>query len=603
MDNNVGKITLATEVNTKGVDEGLVDIERKVTAKGFADKFSRMFNGLFSKIGSGVSKATSSILKGLSSIFSSIGGITSLIASISLVGIIGMVLLAANYSETAKGQLEEIATIVMNLADTLANLILPIAEAIVDIIYEAVKWIADILNDWFGIDLFAKRTDKSLKSSVKSAKALRKQLLGFDEMNILNKDGTIGGIGSGGSSGGSSGGQPKSSETTTKNKVMNTLAGIGEGVIDTIGTKLLLLGGGGGYILWSLLFGEKNGPTRTQKAVTKFLRNVNSQLLGAKAKYKDGLVEVKTINGDLLHYTEDEFSSLMNELGYTTDKKTGEIKKIVLTTNVDIEKSLKENANNIEDNWLGVGFNIKKEFNGDNKNSVKGSLTNAFWEIQNSGNATSGETKKSWVQSGNDIINKFTGNNGVQGIINAGLKGIEVVSKTSSKQSADNIKEQYGGLPSWVENNVFVKLLREFGVLGSDTGQTFGKGLKDAVNKVIDKIETTINSVFTTATNMFKKFGISVPVPKVKLPRLAKGGIINQPGRGVNYGIANIGERGREGVIPLDNQSAMNTLANEISKRLVINLTNVTEIDGRELARITTQVMNDMQFESNGGVM
>jgi hypothetical protein len=188
MNNNVGTITLATEVNTKGVDEGLVDIERKVTSKGFADRFSRMFNGIFSKIGSGVSKTTSSILKGLSSILSSISGIAGIIAKLSLIGIIGMILLAANYSETAKGQLQEIATIVMNLADTLANLILPIAEAIVNVIYLAVKGIADLLNGWFGIDLFAKRTDKSLKSGVKSAKALRKQLLGFDEMNILNKD-------------------------------------------------------------------------------------------------------------------------------------------------------------------------------------------------------------------------------------------------------------------------------------------------------------------------------------------------------------------------------------------------------------------------------
>ena len=60
MDNNVGTITLGTKVDTKGVDKGLVDIERKVTGKGFMNEFSRMFSGIFSKISSGASKITSS---------------------------------------------------------------------------------------------------------------------------------------------------------------------------------------------------------------------------------------------------------------------------------------------------------------------------------------------------------------------------------------------------------------------------------------------------------------------------------------------------------------------------------------------------------------
>jgi hypothetical protein len=357
--------------------------------------------------------------------------------------------------------------------------------------------------------------------------------------------------------------------------------------------------------LWTLLFGEgNNGPTRTQKAVTKFLRNVNSQLLGAKAKYKDGLVEVKTINGDLLHYSENEFNSLMNELGYTTDKKTGEIKEIVLTTNVDIEKSLKENANNIEKSWLGAGFNIKEEFNGNNKNSVKGGLTNAFWEIQNSGDTSSGETKKSWVQTAFDIINKFTGNNGVEGAITGGLNNIENKSKTSSKQSVSNIENEYDKLPQWMKNNVFVQLLKDFGLLGEGTGQKFGDSLKKVVNKMIDKIENAINNTFTTATNTFKKFGISVPIPRVKFPRLKQGGIIfNQPGRGVSYGGANIAEHGREGAIPLDNKSAMELLGREIGKNVVIYVTTVTDLDGIELARKTAQVMNEREFASNGGVM
>ena len=86
-------------------------------------------------------------------------------------------------------------------------------------------------------------------------------------------------------------------------------------------------------------------------------------------------------------------------------------------------------------------------------------------------------------------------------------------------------------------------------------------------------------------------------------PKLARGGIINRPGRGVNYRSATIGERGREAVVPLTDSQQMSLLGQEIAKNVVINLTNVTELDGRVLARNVTQVMNDMNFASNGGVI
>ena len=52
----------------------------------------------------------------------------------------------------------------------------------------------------------------------------------------------------------------------------------------------------------------------------------------------------------------------------------------------------------------------------------------------------------------------------------------------------------------------------------------------------------------------------------IKIPRLAKGGIINLPGRGVPVGSAIGGERGQEGVIPLTDSQQMALLGEAIGK-------------------------------------
>lgn len=592
MDNNVGKITIGTEVDTKGIDKGLVDIERKVTSKGFMNKFSRIFGGVFSKVSSGASKITSSIgkglntiLKGLGSITSTIGGIAGIIAKISLIGIIGMILLAVNYSETSKAQLQEIATIVLNLADVLAKLILPVAEAIVNLIYEGVKWIAELLNGWFGIDLFAKRTDKSLKSGVKSAKALRKQLLGFDEMNILNKDGSIGGLGSGGTT--TSGG---STNPKTNASFGNTLARIGEIAQETIKKKLLLSLGPGGILL-GLLFGDVKV---SSKMTDKVLQKLKKKFLGAKATFKDGIVEVKTTTGETIKYSYSEYEKLMRELGYTTDTTTGQ---------------------------------IKESFVGANKVIVDNGIT------------ASSEFSKNWVQAGVDIAEKFTGTDGVLGEVTTSTEtsmkammgnieniikyyklpvveiSVEEDKNKNTKSALDKIEE--------IINNYNIPVVN---VDVEEDKDKNSKGLMSGIKETIKGVSTTVSIKADTLPfiNEVKKLAKASPVlfmpivdalrkvgyklakgGIITIPKLASGGVINRPGKGVPlaYGGAIGGERGREAVIPLTDSQQMSLLGREIAKNVVIQLTNVTELDGRVLARTTAQVMSDMNFASNGGAL
>ncbi len=77
-----------------------------------------------------------------------------------------------------------------------ASALEPIVKSIVNLVYKLLVYINYISKAWFGVDLFAKANENSLKSSNKEAKKLKKTLAGFDEMNVLNENGSTGAGGS-----------------------------------------------------------------------------------------------------------------------------------------------------------------------------------------------------------------------------------------------------------------------------------------------------------------------------------------------------------------------------------------------------------------------
>lgn len=78
---------------------------------------------------------------------------------------------------------------------TFASALEPVITRIVDLIWKMMSYINYIAKAWFGVDLFAKASANSMKSSAKSAKDMKKSLAGFDEANVLNDNGTTGSMG------------------------------------------------------------------------------------------------------------------------------------------------------------------------------------------------------------------------------------------------------------------------------------------------------------------------------------------------------------------------------------------------------------------------
>ena len=101
---------------------------------------------------------------------------------------------------------EKIGTDIQYIRFALASSLQPLIEGIIKLVYKLLAYINYIAKAWFGVNLFAnasakafQKVNKGVKDTNKSAKALSKTLLGFDEMNILQKDGStsIGGGGGG----------------------------------------------------------------------------------------------------------------------------------------------------------------------------------------------------------------------------------------------------------------------------------------------------------------------------------------------------------------------------------------------------------------------
>ena len=71
------------------------------------------------------------------------------------------------------------------------------------------------------------------------------------------------------------------------------------------------------------------------------------------------------------------------------------------------------------------------------------------------------------------------------------------------------------------------------------------------------------------------------------------------PNTGTLVGGAIAGESGREGVLPLTDQQAMAELGREIGKNVLVNLTNITRVGNRTIAKEIKQINAEQNFAYN----
>ena len=176
------------------------------------------------------------------------------------------------------------------------------------------------------------------------------------------------------------------------------------------------------------------------------------------------------------------------------------------------------------------------------------------------------------------------------------------------------IKDGVGSAVQWVKDkfktiidffgNLISKIVGLFKKIGTKVGDAISGAFKAVINGVLKAIENILNFPIKSINKLIKVInkvpGINLgTLPTFKLPRLAKGGIINQPGRGIPVGSAIGGERGQEGVIPLTDSQQMQLLGEAIGRYVTINANITNTMNGRVISRELQKVNNTNDFAFN----
>lgn len=165
------------------------------------------------------------------------------------------------------------------------------------------------------------------------------------------------------------------------------------------------------------------------------------------------------------------------------------------------------------------------------------------------------------------------------------------------KDIRDKIKNIITDIQTWLTN--------KFGAIGTAIGNIIGTKFKNVINAILREAENFLNSPIRAINGLIGIINKVSPKKIDKLqtfsfPRLAKGGIINMPSRGVPVGGAIAGERGMEGVIPLTDSQQMSLLGEAIGKYITINAQMNNYMDGRLISRQMEKIQSQRDFVMNG---
>ncbi|MDE5994125.1 MAG: hypothetical protein K2G60_01285, partial [Oscillospiraceae bacterium] len=162
--------------------------------------------------------------------------------------------------------------------------------------------------------------------------------------------------------------------------------------------------------------------------------------------------------------------------------------------------------------------------------------------------------------------------------------------------SVSSIGNFFGGIWSTIKS--------KFTSIGSSIGNAIGEAFKKVVNSILNFAENTINKFIkgiNGAIDLINKIpGVSIPTLNLlTIPKLAKGGIVNNVGKGVPL-IA--GEAGAEAILPLENNTGwMDILAEKINGGNSGSVTIPVYLDGKLIAKYIIDLQKRKAFATNRG--
>ncbi len=429
----------------------------------------------------------------------------------------------------------------------IAQIFLPIAQKLVSILYTILNYVNAIMTAWFGINLFSNSGVKNFQKISKNAKEINKSLAGFDEMNILQDN--------------------NSSSQNSATPSMDLSEGMQgavptwlQWIVDNKELILTILGGIGAAIL----------------AIKLGLSGIQGLGIGMM------IVGIISTIQNLIKYLQDSswdnFGKIITSIGVAIlglGLIIGNVPLIIAAAIVIIVGLIVSNWENIK-NVFQKGIDW---------------LTNLQEKVMN------------WFMENLDSIgDKF----GVIGQLIIGIivqtfnYVVEVI-----KGSINIVISVFDGLYTGIKQ-IFDGIIMIFKGDFKNGFISIGKGILNILIGIINGFISGLNTILYPIRGLISSAGkilgkswtiSSVSIPKI--PLLATGGIVDLPRRGVNIGGAIAGEAGAEGVIPLTDQRAMETLGKTIARYITINANITNTMNGRVISRQLQQIKNEEKFAYN----
>lgn len=450
----------------------------------------------------------------------------------------------------------------------LASTLKPVIETLIQLAYKLLAYVNYIAQAWFGINLFANASTKAfekqhttMKSTNKQAKELQKTLAGFDEMNVLQKSGDV-------TSGGGGGGVslpnfPKMEDiqipkwvqwiANNKSTILSIISGITSGIL----AWKLGLGGIKALGIGTAVYG-----------IVKAIQNLIKFLKDPTFENFIGILDGITI----------AIIGIAVAIGAWPVAIGAVIAYIILQIVKNYDKIIEIFKNLIK--WFDTKF--------------LGALRDLFGPI---GDILYLPIK--FVISA--ILGLFEGLfGGIKKVIDGIVKIFRGDFKTGIKTIFDGlIKIMTAPLNAFIEGvkGLWNQIKKPFENLVSKINNTL-KGINPIKISTTGVVSSTgVGSIGNALKSIFGKFGFAKG--GIVVPKLASGGIINNPGRGVPLGSAIGGERGVEGVIPLTDSQQMMLLGEAIGRYITINANITNTMNGRIISRELQKVQNDSNFAFN----
>ena len=455
---------------------------------------------------------------------------------------------------------EQYATNLEYIRYLIAQAIAPALKYVVNLASTLLSYLNYIANAWFGITLFSKNSSKNFMKARESTSKIKKDLqtTPFDEMNVLSDT----------SSSGTSGGgavAPSIDPSLFEGKVPDWL----KWIVDHKDEILAVMAGvAAGLFAWKL-----------------GLRGIKSLGIGVLIA---GIVYAVE---SLMEYLEDPTFTNLGKFIQGIGVAVLGLAIIIGNLPLAVVAAIVLIWGTIVKYWEQIKSFLQK--------GIDWLFSKSDWIRQMFGDVV-GDIYDNFVGGLQDILNWLDSTmKGIKANFNEIISFIKNVFAGNWQGAWQNIKNIFSNIWEGMKNTVktIFSLISKMAInIGKTVGATISGAFKAVVNGVLWAIEHILNSPIRAVNSLVgvinKVPGINLGyLPTFRLPRLKAGGIINLPGRGipVGGGTAIGGEAGREGVIPLTDSQAMETLGEAIGRYITINA-NITNTMNRKsyLKTITT---------------